>query len=110
MIADQGWEKAGSSKPAVRLTDASYTFRGRLVVEQHASAAIDLGVNESRQKDAAVKIVVVLRCWSLRNWSGIGNAARPDTYRQPLDETRSRHHPTVVKYEIHQRVSVTLAK
>jgi hypothetical protein len=49
VVADQRGQEAGRAVPAVRLADAADRLDARRVVEQHAAATVDLGVDKPRQ-------------------------------------------------------------
>ena len=57
VVADQGRQEAGGAKAAVRRTDGADRLNGRVIVEQHAAAAVDLHVDETGQQQAATEVV-----------------------------------------------------
>ena len=64
IVADESREKAGRSMASMGLRDGLYRFDGRFVVEQNAAAAIDLGIDETRNEIATLQLHALVR-WTV---------------------------------------------
>ena len=61
IVADQGRQEAGGAEPAMRAADRGDGLDAGVVVEQHAAAAIDLGVDEAMHEVATIKVNEIAR-------------------------------------------------
>jgi hypothetical protein len=63
VVADQGRQEAGGPVGSVRGPDGGDRLDRGGVVEQHPAAAIDLGVDEAGDQQAAVQVVAAMPAW-----------------------------------------------
>jgi hypothetical protein len=56
IVADQGRQEARGAEAAVRRADGADRFAARVIVEQHAAAAVHLYVDESGQQQLSLQI------------------------------------------------------
>ena len=94
VVADQRRQEAGGAEAAVRARRwCAMRLDVGVVVEQHAAAAVDLGVDEARQQQRAVE--VVRSAPRTRASSGAHDrrdAAAVDQHARPLDEALVGEH------------------
>ena len=56
VVADQRGQEAGGAKTPMRRADGADRLGARVIVEQHAAAAVDLHIDESGQQELPLKI------------------------------------------------------
>ena len=108
-VGDQRRQQAGGAVLAVCGGDRPDAGDGRLIIEEHAAAAVDLHVDEARREQAldaphphAGGQVGVLHDGT--------DAAVVDDHRLPFAEVRTVEDPRAGEREGHQRVSVTFVR
>ena len=107
IVADQRGEEAGGAEAAMRGADRGDALHGRRVVEQHAAAAIDLGIDESGDERA----VQPPRLGAGGNRAGRHHAGDARAVDQDGDifAERAVDQRACRDQRLHQMVSVTLA-
>ena len=66
VVADQRGQESGGAEAAMRTADGANGLDARLVVEQHAAAAVDLRVDEAGQQQFALQIAAAARASAAR--------------------------------------------
>ncbi len=110
IVADQRGQEAGRAEAAVRGADGANGLDARIVVEQHAAAAVHLRVDEARQQQIAAKIapdgVANARVGVAHD---IDDVPALEQHGAALDEAGIEHHAAVdQRGHPHHSVSVTL--
>ena len=110
VVADQGGKKTGCPEGAVGRADGGDCLDRRGVVEQHAAAAIDLGVDKAGDQQIAAQIMSRrarrrIACVEYR-----GDLAVLDHHAFAVEDAGLGQDAAIYKYSQHQTVSVTLLR
>src|SRR5690606_6437803 len=111
IVADQGRQEAGGTEATVGGTDTADRLDAGIVVEQGATAAVDLDVDEAGQQQAALQVHPP-RCDAARivGRQHTHDARTVDRQRPALAQIFALQDAAVVQALPHQCVSVTLRR
>ena len=108
IVADEGGQESRGTEAPVRAADGADGLDRRIVVEQHATTAIDLHVDESRREQLSLQIDHAIDAGELPGAGDGLDASVANQQRAIVFDARDGQQFSIDERQQHQTVSVTL--